>query len=272
MEPRQCPSCGRRSMSVVQNADGSEQTRCSTCGWVGPFCFGLKHDRNNPKCAGGPDVSFWSSDSHRREPCSYYGKCQEATVQQARQQIEIKSLPVVSNNVFPQNTVQGTQFPQNTVSRPHPVLPQMPSMPPMASMPQAQAPQTNMMSLQQALQHRQALPTPVQPQYAQPQQVLPRAPQSVPQTYGGFYHGQQQQVPVYYVAPQNAMVPMAVPQNHVAPGSQVPSYLTVPEPYNGAFMPMFMASVMRAGLKGMFLTASNLMDHVPWGSYVPPGT
>lgn len=264
METTLCPHCRRSSVSVTARSDGAEESRCTTCGWTGPMCFGQKHDPNNVKCTGGQDPTYWSGADHLRRRCSYYNQCQEAMAVQARQNVEVK-LPMYGG--LP-------TMPNNSVAQKHPVLPPMPSMgaltqqqPQRTQQPQMQAP-LQQVSLQQALAQR----APQQQQQVLPRpQAMPQPQQAMPQqAYGGYYAGQQQQVPVYLVQPQYAPMPAVVPQNHVQPGMQVPAYLTVPEPYNGHFAPMFINSVMRAGLKGMFHTAANLMDHFPWGEYGPP--
>lgn len=185
----------------------------------------------------------------------------------ARQQVEIKNnFPAFGQGHLPQMPgIAATPVQQAAVPIKHPVLPPMPGISSTAPTP-VQA--TGVVPIQQALQTRvqQA------PQQVPQQQVLQRPPtaQGQMQVYGGYYAGQPQQVPVYMVEPQYAQVPSVVPQNHVQPGAQVPAYLSVPEPYNGSVVPMFVNSLLRAGLKGMFSQAANLMDHVPWGTYAPP--
>jgi len=278
MEHTLCPQCERVSVKVVTDYRGAEESLCSTCNWKAGACFGRLLDPNNVKCAGGVDPTYWSDEGNKRRRCTHYEACQRAMMY-ARQQIEVKNPPPAFGQAqghlpqmppAPVPMLQQVAAPQASPPK-HPVLPPMPGMAsaptpvqqhPVQAQPQAQ----NVVPLQQALQTRMT----AQPMQQQVLQRPQQAPQGQMQVYGGYYAGQPQQVPVYMVDPRYAQVPSAVPQNHVQPGAQVPAYLSVPEPYNGQFMPMFVSSLMRAGLKGMFSQAANLMDHVPWGAYGPP--
>ena len=106
-----------------------------------------------------------------------------------------------------------------------------------------------------------AAPNPVQAPFAAgfAQQQAPRPPQAPAHFEAPPRPGAQ------LVTPAQAVMPMLVPQNYVQPGTQVPAYLTVPEPYSQNVFSMMFSSILRAGLKGMFVTAANMMDHIPWG-------
>lgn len=271
MDHTLCPQCGQVSVRVVSDYRGAEESRCSVCNWRAGACFGQLHDSNNVKCSGGVDPTYWSDEGNKRQRCTHYEACQRAMMS-ARQQIEVKSPPpAFGQGHLPQMPPAPAPMQQYTPVQQgsplkHPVLPPMPGM--MSTPAPVQQAAPNVVSVQQALQARAAQPAqPVQQVLQRPQQQVPQGPMQV---YGGYYAGQPQQVPVYMVDPRYAQVPSAVPQNHVQPGAQVPAYLSVPEPYNGNFAPMFINSLMRAGLKGMFSQAANLMDHVPWGAYGPP--
>lgn len=252
-----CPTCHRSTAGIATKADGSEESRCTACGWVGPFCFGHKHDPNNVQCAGGQDPTYWNS-GHTRTECSMFEACRQA--QAARQNIEIKPPTPTPTNQVP--------------TQPYPVMPPAQPTPPRAAQPpvqqyqypqqqptppQYQPPQQPLQQYQQYQQYQQHQPM---QQYQQQQALQQTRPQQVPMQ-------QYQPNQVYYVQPQYAQTPCMVPQNYAQPGAQVPSYLTVPEPYEGSVAKMVALSVMRAGLKGMMHMAANLLDHVQWSGSKP---
>lgn len=111
-----------------------------------------------------------------------------------------------------------------------------------------------------APQHQlvQVKPAPVQ----QPQQV-PQQVQMVPQ----FAPVQQQLVP-----PQHAQVPYMVPMNFAPAYSQMPGYLTVPEPIvpGQHWGKRLGFSVARSMLKAAGHTMANFFDHTPFNPWFPP--
>lgn len=248
MDATVCPQCGSHAVHVVATSDGLHISSCQSCSWSGPMCFGRIFDPNNVKCSGGKDPTYWSvQNGHDRAQCKYIEQCKSC--QEAR----------VNSTLFP--TRQGVRgIPANIPGIPSNTF--RPQTPPVQTLPQTQPQvqhtvQYGQMQVQPAQQVR-----PVQPLMQQQQ-----TPAARPQTnYGGYYAGQPQQQPVFLVPPDQAMMPMAVPQNHPQPGAQVPSYLTVPEPNSGSVVSMVILSMLRAALKGMFHTAANMMDHFPWGN------
>ncbi len=247
MDSKLCPRCAWDSVYITEKSDGSEESRCAICGWSGPTCFGRLHDATNVKCIGGNDPTRWSEqDGHTRHRCSFFDKCQEAQLNTVRQNIEFKE-PVLG---------MAASSPYPIVQQPR-VLPVMPGAPGMPVMQQAPQPAMAFRPQQAVQPVQQAAPV----QGMQP--ARPAAPaQGYPQGYP-TYVGQTMQP--YMVPPDLAPMPSYVPQNHVQPGAQVPSYLTVPEPHSGKLGPMFFNTIMRAAFKGMFHAAANLMDHFPWG-------
>jgi hypothetical protein len=108
----------------------------------------------------------------------------------------------------------------------------------------------------QQMQTMQTMQQQQRPVVAQPQQI----PVHVP-TMGS---------PMAWVPPQQAAMPLYVPQNYPSPGMQVPSYLTAPEPMDHGVVPVLINSCLRAALKGAFHTAANILDHIPWGVQSAP--
>ena len=282
MESALCPSCRRHTVQTACNANGSEESVCASCGWVGPLCFGVKHDPNNVKCAGGNDPSYWSGATHQREACSFYGRCQEAMSMNVpvRQQIEPNTSPTILG-MIPSRPVAPTPTP-------HPVMP--PAMTPGTSQTYP-TPIQQMSSLQQALANQTRLPAPlpqVQQTYqAQPQypvqsmyqrpvqqgtqtQAYPVQQQQAYAVHGSYFASQPQHMPVQLVAPENASVPAYAPQNHILPGVQSGSFLTVPEPppvKPQDIWRMAAAALGRGAIKGGLMTALNIVDYYPWTAY-----
>ena len=240
MNDLRCPGCGRHSVREASRTDGSEESRCTACGWAGPLCFGKKHDPENVKCAGGNDVSYWSGTTHKREACKYFAQCKEA--QMIRQEVSLS--PPINLGLAPRPQVQPSYVQQ--AAQPAPFL-------------------AGPMQLQQPLGMPAASPQVMQMQPAQPMPQPPVQQVQPMQIYGGYYPAAAQQAPTYFVPPEHAQMPMAVPQNHVAPGVQALSFLTVPEPVEQGWWGMLANSLGRAGLKALGLTLANVSDHAPWG-------
>lgn len=203
-----------------------------------PVCFGRSWEANHPECAGGLDPLYTHPQrkDHRRDRCSWYSSCASRTTaarQQVNQQVQI--IPV-------QQLVR-----------------QQPSQPP-----------------QQFQQPQQVMP----PQY---QAVVSGVSQGVQNAMVGAQYQvrpqqymQQQQVQALpaqlMVHPSAASTPWAVPMNFQAPGSQMPAYLTVPEPIipgQGTFRPL-MHTILRSVLKAGCHSIANFYDHVPMGTYPAP--
>lgn len=269
MEPKHCPQCRRFTVQNATKPDGSEEARCQTCGWDGPKCFGRLHDETNVKCKGGADPTYWDA-GHVREKCSFFDKCKEA--QQVTTPRQEQTVFGMMSTTPPPNRVGPPVLPPVTAPRipppptPTAAPPRPPAITPVASMPQQ--PSYQQVSLQQGLQIAAQQQQAAQAQQAAQQAAYaqPRLPLAYGHPVPSYGYGQPN---VNYsgmmVPPEQAMMPALVPQNHLQPGMQVPSYLTVPEPYKGKLVPMLFNSMFRAAFKGMFHTAANLMDHFPWG-------
>lgn len=272
----ECPRCRRHTVSIIEQGGAAVKTRCSSCGWEGPKCFGQHWDPNNQKCQGGADPTNWGGGSHVRPKCTFEPSC--STEQDRRSKGRL--IPAMNMLSRPKQQVEvtggGLQVPQQSVAVQPPQQARL--APPPQQTPAAVSPQQR-----QTITHRQA-PAPVQAQTGGVTLSVRAAQQQQTVRYQAPQPGQQ--IPVQapqmgtamaWVPPQQAAVPMFVPQNYPQPGAQVPAYLTTPEPIEQGIVPMFFNSCMRAAFKGMFHTAANLMDHVPWGGYpapppaIPPG-
>jgi hypothetical protein len=245
----ECPKCRRCTVDVITSSTG-DKAKCSTCGWEGPKCYAQMWDPNNPKCKGGADPTQWGGNSHVRRPCAYERTCGET--QDRRQKASM---------LQPMNAL--TRPWQTVEVKPHlPVMPHTPPTYPPQYQPIPIAPSTAGVNLQV----RHVYPTP------QTQQA-PKA-QQAPVQYPGQYPGQY---PIQHYPPSGATnwaspngAQVFIPQNYVAASAQVPAYLTVPEPYDQGLASMFINSCLRAALKGALHTASNLLDHFPWGKAPAP--
>lgn len=249
MQHIECPRCKRKTVNVLADADGvAGKTKCSSCGWTGPKCFAHKWDPNSPKCVGGADPTHWEGDTHVRSRCSFEKSCsriQEQDKKEAliapmnmltkpRQHVEVAVNPAMR---LPQQT--GPQPPAQTAM----------TQPPRQTVVQQPPPYNNIHVRMQ----QQPMRPPTQPQAQYPVQQPVMA------------------VPMAWVPPHQAQVPMYVPQNYPSPGMQMPAYLTVPEPIEQGVVPMFFNSAVRAGGKAICHTFANLFDHFAFGSApLPP--
>lgn len=271
----ECPRCKRKTVHTVERGGTVEKTRCSSCGWTGPKCFGQRWDPNSPKCQGGADPTNWEGSTHVRPKCSFESRCSAAMDKNNKEQL-IQPMNMLTK---PKQQVEintgGMQLPQQTsIQPPAQTVAQARAVPPRQTIVQPEPARNVSVSVTQG--HR--------PQYQQPQPQYRQAQyqQQYQQPRQQMLQPQQQQMPVQapsmgtpmaWVPPQQAQQPMYVPQNYPQPGMQVPAYLTAPEPVEQGIVPMFFNSMARAAFKGAFHTAANLMDHVPWGGYPapPPG-
>lgn len=66
--------------------------------------------------------------------------------------------------------------------------------------------------------------------------------------------------------------PQVVPMPYQQPGAQMPSYLTVPEPFNPEVPGWlrFLIMLLRAGAKAIFHTGAHLADHETFTRHQPP--
>jgi len=271
----QCPNCTRPTVSrlYVPNLQ-KERAVCSSCGWTGPRCFGMKWEAAEVKCRGGNDPNYYDegTNSHKRPPCSWYKSCAQETTRNRQQ--GTMHLPVATQvqppaqqpfrQVQPMPGMLPGAMPQMMPQVPHKPLvippPHVPAQAPTATSPIQAA---VMAGLNTAGQPRVVIP----PAWQKPGQ--PAQPQQPQQQ---FYWGQTQQpmTPMQFVPPDQAMTPALVPQNHVAPGQQVASFLTVPEPAppDQSWLRMAGWSAFRGGAKGVLLSLANVIDHVPIGPLI----
>ena len=116
---------------------------------------------------------------------------------------------------------------------------------------------------------------PVQPI---PVQAPPKAPQSHPMVvqnrqFGGWPLQQQPQQPQAMAPPYVAQYgPQAVPVPYSQPGTQLPTFLTVPEPVNldEPWYGRLFREVGRAMLKSLGWTTASFFDNNPWRPHQPP--
>lgn len=202
-----------------------------------PACFGKSWEAKSTVCAGGLDPAYLHPEGgHKRDRCRYYGSCASRTtaanLQQERAQT-ISASTLVRQPPKIHDPFQGML--RNIQSGATQVAQRVGNIP--------VKPQT------QILPSIPSMPTmPTAPQVAH----TPQAPQG-------------------YVHPSMASVPHMVPVNHQMPGTQMPSYLTVPEPIipgQGLGRP-FAATVGRSIMKAVGHTIANWFDHVPWNPFPP---
>lgn len=168
-----------------------------------PTCFGRHWDPNHAECKGGLDPAYTNpvTGTKLRDKCSWFSSCQHATA----------SGPAPTPQVIPTRSL----LPRPAVSVAPPPKPEHPAYtpprPPTYSAPQVQytlPPATTGAPPATQVHH---------PQYAQyaPQQQVMQHPQP---TIGMVPPHVAQYGPQYVYTP------------YQAPGSQMPQYLTVPEP------------------------------------------
>lgn len=176
-----------------------------------PSCFGKSWDPNHVECKGGLDPAYSNprTGTKVRDECSWFNSC--------RQQVQGRPLP------SPQ------LLPSTSLLRPS-AAPQRPMTPPYSPpRPTYAAPPTHY-SLPTAIQHVPQAPPAPQVQH------IP-IPSYQPQYHPPASHHQQPQPQHHQVAPPNyvpahlaQLGPAYVPMPYQMPGSQMPQYLTVPEP------------------------------------------
>lgn len=144
-----CPSCHKATVEVVNDRGVPIQSRCRSCGWTGPSCFGRKHDEKSQKCVGGADPTYFANRSHVRPPCSAEATCKkekEKTLMIGRQRVEYPrpaepARPTAwASPVRPQQTHWRTQ-PQSQVAPPPPAAQQQQWITPQQASVPAQVPQ-----------------------------------------------------------------------------------------------------------------------------------
>lgn len=210
-------------------------------------CFGFSWEAGATECAGGLDPAYTAANgSNRRERCVYFTHCAAK-----RKEHNTRGL------VHPS---------QLTSHQKHDLEVQKQQIRAGAGRPGVQAgvqagAQVGTQQVRQPLQ--QPVQQPVQqytqqpaPQYAQPQ------PQPIPST----------QFTPMMVPPHQASLPWMVPMNFAPPASQMPGYLTVPEPVieGQAWYTRLGLTVARGVLKATGHVVANFFDHNTLQTWHPP--
>lgn len=203
-----------------------------------PTCYGKQWEANAPECKGGTDPMYVNpqNGSHVRDKCKWYSSCAQTTTGSRVQQ-----------------GAQGVIPPTNLLKPP----PAPPAPSPMFAPPVPQP--------QQQIQRAPFAAPPVPPtMQQQPVQVMP---QQYAQPQQVYHNG------VMYAQPHAAAMPAMVPANHAMMGAQIPSFVTVPEPYlnDGVSHGQRLARTMfRSMTKAAAIAVANYMDYYAIGGR-PPG-
>lgn len=265
---KQCPKCGQLNVQVHQH-EGRNVTVCRTCNWMGPACFGEKWESHNPKCFGGNDSTYWNEEekTHKRPQCGLYQSCAAEMNRQRIQGISPLTIPMQQPQQHTSLPVIQSAAPQPmNIPKPPPPMPQQQSvtipMPDGTRKTLTLTPPPGMPAQPRSVQ---VLPPPPPPPMQMPTaavqaQAVSGHPQ--PMMYQTMHNGQP--MLVMMVPPHMAQSPGLVPQNAVQPGTQAMAVLTVLEPTELPYFKRFVGSVGRSMLKYGFLSAANMMDHVPW--------
>jgi len=261
---KQCPKCGQLNVQVFQH-EGRSATVCRTCNWTGPGCFGEKWEAHNPKCFGGNDSTYWNEEekTHKRPQCGLYQSCAAEMNRQRIQGISPLTVPVQPPPTALPVIQPGTVTPPMIIPRPPPQPQQSVTIP----MPDGTKKTLTLTpppgpAQPRSVQVLPAPPPPMQMPAAAVPQVQATSGQPQPMMYQTTHNGQP--MLVMMVPPHMAQAPSLVPQNTVQPGTQAMAVLTVMEPIELPYFKRFVGSVGRSMLKYGFLSAANMMDHVPW--------
>jgi len=207
-----------------------------------PSCYGKSWDPNSVECKGGLDPAYTNPEdqTHRRDRCSWFQPCS---------QIVTQSAPSTPQLIPPRALL--LQHRAVDTPPPRPVAPPIysPPRPPTYQQPQTQY------SLPPA--PAQVVPTPPSHPQFQPQPQL---------QHGSAPHVMYQQQPVMMAPPSVAQYGQQfVPMPYQNPGSQVPQYLTMPEPvYDGERWGGFLRTMARTGLKAIGLGIAAYVDSYPF--------
>lgn len=190
-----------------------------------PSCFGKHWDPNNVECRGGNDPSY----SHPKTGSNRRDMCRWYSACAAATN-QGRTGQAVNIPVPPPPVPQSAFVPITNVVRP-PSITTVPT------------------------------PTPISPPVPIGSPQLPHAQptQLAPQQHVAYMSG------LPYTQPQFASQPILVPVNQPMPGTQVHSFLTVPEPYNPN-VPMgtrLWRTVYRSMFKAAFVGAANFIDYNP---------
>lgn len=203
-------------------------------------CFGKSWDGNNVLCRGGLDPTYVhpKTGGNQREQCAWFNPC--ATRVNAASMTQQQIIPL-----------------EHLLKRPQPQQQQL------AQPTSPWAPVRQMVSnVMQRITQVQQPQVPVHP----PQQVPVH-----PQLQQMYYPPQQQQMmmPQPMVQPMMAMMPQAAPMNYQWHGSQMPGYLTIPEPIveGQHWGTRLFYNVMRSMAKAGMHTGSNFFDHTPFNPF-----
>jgi len=142
--------------------------------------------------------------------------------------------------------------------------------------------------LQTSAMHPASIPiAPVAPMVAAPRPIpqgpAPRPAYGVAPQYPQYPQHPQYSYPQYPAQTQNPyaqyappfiaqMGPQVVPMVFQQPGSQIPGYLTVPEPIdpNEHWFSRLIREILRSMFKSGCHTTASFVDHTPWRRYVEP--
>lgn len=203
-----------------------------------PSCYGKSWDPNHVECKGGLDPAYTNPDdqTHRRDRCSWFQPCSQKMMQ-----------PVTVETPPSQPLIPTRALLQHRAVEPPPVRPPAPPVYSPPRPPTYTAPQT-----------QYSLPPP---------QAVPVAPPPPP------YHQQGPAPYAYRQPPQVVMAPPYVAQygqqqvympfQH--PESQVPQYLTMPEPVNDDehWGVRLGRTLFRTGVKALALGLASYFDSNP---------
>jgi hypothetical protein len=204
-----------------------------------PPCFGKSWEANHPECAGGLDAAYRNprDQSNRRDKCAWFSACATRTVaaRVAQHQPSTQQVIPVSHLV--------RQPMQPQPAQPSPI-PQ-----PFQSIVKGVNQAAQSMTQQTMSMQARFTPPPGQPYYGQPSPLM--------------------------VHPSQASMPWVVPMNYPAPGTQMPSFLTVPEPLGSSLGRMLIATIARSMVKAGCWAMANWVDHIPltpWQSQPTPSS
>lgn len=210
-------------------------------------CFGKSWDGNNVLCRGGLDPTYIhpKNGGNQREQCAWFNPC--AT--------RVNAASMTQQQVIPR---------EQLLRRPQPQQQQMA---------QPTSPWAPVRQMANNVMQRLVQPPQTQVPTYPPPQVLVH-PQQQQQQQQMYYPPQQQQqmMPQPMVQPMMAMMPQAAPMNYQWPSSQMPGYLTIPEPIvSGQHWGVrLFYNVMRSMAKAGMHTGSNFFDHTPFNAFPQP--
>jgi hypothetical protein len=214
---------------------------------VQPSCFAKSWDPNHVECKGGLDPAYNNpvTGTKMREKCSWFNSCSQAMH---------KTAPVAPPS--PQ-LVPPTALLQRAVAATTPI--KMPPMPPAHVPPRPPTYTGSATQYSLPTVHAQAPHVAHAPQVQQP--VAQHMVQQMHQVHQMPVY-QQPVVPQQYAPPHVAQFgPAYVPMPYQLPGSQMPQYLTVPEPVND-HVPWYLQLLRELGRSMVKAFGHQLAAHV----------